>query len=55
MLGLTEAVRAELRGSGVELSVVMPGAVRTELAAGTLDARGGRVLEPEAVARAIVG
>jgi NADP-dependent 3-hydroxy acid dehydrogenase YdfG len=52
VLGLSEAVRAELRSTGVELSVVMPALVRTELAAGTL--RGSRVLAPEDVARAIV-
>jgi short-subunit dehydrogenase len=53
VLGLSESLRAELRGTGVELSVVMPGLVRTDLAAGTL--KGSTVLEPEAVARAIVG
>jgi short-subunit dehydrogenase len=52
VLGLTESVRLELRGSGVDLSVVMPGLVRTELAAGTLKA--GLVLKPEDVAHAIV-
>lgn len=51
--GLTEAVRAELRGSGVEFSLVMPGLVRTELAAGTT--RGSIVLTPEQVAAAIAG
>jgi short-subunit dehydrogenase len=51
--GLTEAVRAELRGSGAELSLVMPGLVRTDLAAGTM--RGSLVLSPEQVARAIAG
>jgi hypothetical protein len=53
VLGLSEAVRAELRGTGVHLSVVLPGLVRTELAAGTLDARGVPVLQPEDVAKAI--
>ena len=52
VLGLTESVRLELRGSGVDLSVVMPGLVRTDLAAGTLEA--GIVLRPEDVAQAIV-
>ena len=50
VVGLSEAVRFELRGTGVEISVVMPGIVRTELAAGPgrdarlqdLHARGGR-------------
>jgi len=50
--GVSESVRLELRGSGVDLSVVMPGLVRTELAAGTL--RGGLVLSPDDVAHAIV-
>jgi short-subunit dehydrogenase len=54
VLGLSDAVRQELRHSGVELSVVMPGLVRTELAAGTLDAPGTVVLAPETVADAIV-
>ena len=55
VFGLSEAVRAELRGSGVNLSVVLPGLVRTELSTGTLDARGVPVLAPEQVADAIVG
>jgi len=53
VLGLSESLRAELRGTGVDLSVVMPGLVRTELAAGTLE--GSKVLAPEDVAQAIVG
>jgi short-subunit dehydrogenase len=52
VLGLSESLRAELRGRGVDLSVVMPGLVRTELAAGTL--QGSKVLAPEDVAQAIV-
>jgi short-subunit dehydrogenase len=51
--GVSESVRHELRGTGVELSVVMPGLVRTELAAGTTDAKGTVVLKPEDVADAI--
>jgi short-subunit dehydrogenase len=49
--GVSEAVRAELRGTGVELSIVMPGLVRTDLAAGTT--RGSIVLSPERVGTAI--
>lgn len=49
--GVSESVRLELRGTGVDLSVVMPGLVRTELATGTLR---GLVLEPADVADAIV-
>ncbi len=52
VLGVSQSVRLELRGSGVDLSVVMPGLVRTELAAGTL--RAGLVLAPEDVAHAII-
>ena len=39
VLGVSQSVRLELRGSGVDLSVVMPGLVRTELASGTLQGR----------------
>jgi short-subunit dehydrogenase len=49
--GVSEAVRAELRGTGVELSLIMPGLVRTDLAAGTT--RGSIVLSRERVAAAI--
>ena len=52
VLGLSESVRGELRGTGVDLSVVMPGIVATELAAGT--GKGALVLTPEQVAAAIV-
>ncbi|MDO8211488.1 SDR family oxidoreductase [Conexibacter sp. CPCC 206217] len=54
VVGLTEAIRAELRGSGVETSVVMPVPVRTELAAGLQKGRGIDLVEPEDVADAIV-
>ncbi len=39
VVGLSESVRAELRGTGVEVSVVMPSVVRTELAAGLAASR----------------
>lgn len=51
--GVSEGVRHELRGTGVELTVVMPGLVRTELAAGTL--QGSVVLSPRDVGTAIAG
>ncbi|MEA2281592.1 MAG: hypothetical protein QOK21_2199 [Solirubrobacteraceae bacterium] len=54
VVGLSEAVRGELRGTGVEISVVMPGIVRTELSAGLKDARGVKTLTPEDVAAEIV-
>jgi NADP-dependent 3-hydroxy acid dehydrogenase YdfG len=54
VVGLSEAVRAELDGSDIEVSVVMPAVVNTELAAGLKEARGVKNLEPEEVADAIV-
>src|SRR3954469_21267107 len=54
VVGLSEAVRAELRGTGVEVSVVMPSLVNTELAAGVPEARGVKNIEPEDVADAVV-
>jgi NAD(P)-dependent dehydrogenase (short-subunit alcohol dehydrogenase family) len=55
VVGLSEAVRMEMRGTGVEVSVVMPGIVRTELATGLADARGVKTVLPEDVAGEIVG
>ena len=37
VVGLSEAVRAELRGTGVDISVVMPNIVQTELSAGLVE------------------
>ncbi len=54
VVGLTEALRTELRGTGVELSVVMPGIVDTELVDGVSDTRGLKRVQPEEVAAAIV-
>jgi NAD(P)-dependent dehydrogenase (short-subunit alcohol dehydrogenase family) len=54
VVGLSEAVRAELRGTGVEVSVVMPSLVNTELASGVPQARGVKTVEPEDVAAAVV-
>jgi short-subunit dehydrogenase len=54
VVGLSEAVRLELRGSGVEISVVQPGVVKTELSTGLDTARGVRVVTPEDVAAHVV-
>ena len=54
VVGLSEAVRFELQGSGVEISCVMPGIVNTELSAGMPEARGVKNLTPEQVAAEIV-
>jgi NADP-dependent 3-hydroxy acid dehydrogenase YdfG len=54
VVGLTEAIRGEVRGTGVETSVVMPVPVNTELAAGLVKGRGlTATVEPEDVADAI--
>jgi NAD(P)-dependent dehydrogenase (short-subunit alcohol dehydrogenase family) len=54
VVGLSEAVRAELRGTGVEVSVVMPGIVNTELSAGLVETPTFKSSTPEEVADAIV-
>jgi NADP-dependent 3-hydroxy acid dehydrogenase YdfG len=53
--GVSEAVRAELRGTGVEITVVEPNLAATRLGAGMEPARGSKLLEPEEVAEAVVG
>lgn len=54
VVGMSEALRAELRGSGVEVSCVMPVLVNTELTDGCTDSRGVRKVEPQEVADEIV-
>jgi NAD(P)-dependent dehydrogenase (short-subunit alcohol dehydrogenase family) len=54
VVGLSEAARLELKETGVEVSVVMPAVVNTELGSGLQEARGVKTLEPEEVAEAIV-
>jgi NAD(P)-dependent dehydrogenase (short-subunit alcohol dehydrogenase family) len=54
VIGLSEAARAELRGSGVEVTVVMPGFARTELASGVPDLRGVKRVTPEEIAAATI-
>ncbi|MCA1682747.1 MAG: SDR family oxidoreductase [Actinobacteria bacterium] len=55
VLGASEAARFELRGSGVDVSCVLPVLVHTELAAGTSDARFVSKVDPEDVADAVLG
>jgi short-subunit dehydrogenase len=54
VVGLSEAVRGELRGSGVEVSVVMPSIVRTELTTGLVEARGVKSVSADEVADAVI-
>jgi NADP-dependent 3-hydroxy acid dehydrogenase YdfG len=54
VVGLSEALRAELRDTGVEVSCVMPVVVKTELAAGLQETRGVKHIEPRDVADEIV-
>jgi NAD(P)-dependent dehydrogenase (short-subunit alcohol dehydrogenase family) len=54
VVGLSEAVRVELRGTGVEVSVVMPGIVKTELSTGLVETPAFKSSTPEEVADAIV-
>ena len=54
VVGFTEAVRAELRGSGIEFSCVMPVTVNTALTEGVSDTLGVKKVEPEDVASEIV-
>jgi NADP-dependent 3-hydroxy acid dehydrogenase YdfG len=54
VVGVSEAVRAELRETPIEITCVMPGIVNTELAAGLQQARGVKNVNPEDVADAIV-
>jgi NAD(P)-dependent dehydrogenase (short-subunit alcohol dehydrogenase family) len=54
VVGLSEAVRAEVRRTDIDVSIVMPVVVNTELGSGLQKTRGIRVIEPEDVAAAIV-
>lgn len=54
MVGLSESVRLELRGTGANISCVQPAIVAIELFAGVKQVRVVRSVTPEAVARAVV-
>jgi short-subunit dehydrogenase len=54
VIGLSEAARAELRGTGVEVTVVMPGFAKTELANGVPDLRGVPRVAPEDIAASTI-
>jgi NADP-dependent 3-hydroxy acid dehydrogenase YdfG len=54
VVGVSEAVRAELLDTPIEVSCVMPVVVKTELAAGLQETRGIKHITPQDVADAIV-
>jgi NADP-dependent 3-hydroxy acid dehydrogenase YdfG len=54
VVGVSEAVRAETRDAGIEVSCVMPAVVNTELGSGLPRTRAIKKVEPEEVAEAIV-
>jgi NADP-dependent 3-hydroxy acid dehydrogenase YdfG len=54
VVGLSEAIRAEVRDTDIEVSVVMPVVVNTELGSGLPETRGFKAVEPEDVAQSIV-
>jgi short-subunit dehydrogenase len=55
VLGYTDTIRMENRGSGVHFSAILPTLTNTEMIAGTGHARGFKNAEPDDVARAIAG
>jgi NAD(P)-dependent dehydrogenase (short-subunit alcohol dehydrogenase family) len=54
VVGLSEAIRAETRGTEIEVSCVMPVVVKTELGSGLPETRSFKSVEPEDVANEIV-
>ncbi len=54
VVGFSEAIRLELRGSGIEVTCVMPSLVATELASGVADSPFVKRAKPEDVAEALV-
>src|SRR5258707_1093304 len=54
VVGLSESLRGEVRGSGIAVSIVMPAIIATEMADGLGSARGVRPVEPTVVGEAIV-
>ncbi|HEY2259109.1 MAG TPA: SDR family oxidoreductase [Solirubrobacteraceae bacterium] len=54
VVGLSEAIRAEVRPTDIDVSIVMPVVVNTELGSGLRKSRGVKVVEPDDVANAIV-
>ncbi|MDN5744832.1 MAG: SDR family oxidoreductase [Nocardioidaceae bacterium] len=55
VVGFSEAIRQELAPHGVEVSIVLPTVVRTELAAGVPAARGIKPVSAQEVAEVVIG
>ncbi len=54
VVGLSDAIRSEVRGTQIGVSIVMPVVVNTELGSGLQRSRGVRKVEPGEVAGAVV-
>jgi NAD(P)-dependent dehydrogenase (short-subunit alcohol dehydrogenase family) len=54
VVGLSEAIAQEVKGTGIDLSIVMPTVVNTELGSGLPQTRAFKPVQPEDVADAIV-
>lgn len=54
IVGFSRALRSELRGSGVGLTLVMPGLVRTDMLDGLVKPRATRVVSAQDVAEAVL-
>jgi NADP-dependent 3-hydroxy acid dehydrogenase YdfG len=54
VVGLSEAIRVEVRDTGIDISVVMPVVVNTELGSGLPETRSFKPVQAEDVANAIV-
>jgi len=54
VVGLTEALSLELHGTGVDISVVAPAVIKSQMSAGLADVKGLKTSTPEEVAAAIV-
>ncbi len=55
VVGFSDSLRLELHGTGVEVSCILPGLVRTDLAAGLADNPVFKSLGPDDIAAAVVG
>jgi NAD(P)-dependent dehydrogenase (short-subunit alcohol dehydrogenase family) len=53
VVGLSESLRVELRGSDIAVTIVLPAIIATEMADGLTPARGVRPVPPQAVGEAI--